>query len=145
MQSTAKGKRLPIGDVESVQKMADLKVEIDALKAEYPEVFMKYADLVDRYNTALEEAEKEVRAKAVSCGDFDNYSTSVKFDPVKMFEELGEDMFLASGGTMSNKTVYEVDPKKVEAAIANGTVPEECVDNFRDVRRNYRKPSKLSA
>ena len=145
MQSTAKGKRLPIAEVPAVQQLADLKVEIDSLKAEFPEVFMKYADLVDRYNTVLEEAEKEVRTKGVSCGDFDNYSTSVKYDPVKMFEELGEDMFLKSGGTMSDKTVYEVDPKKVEAAIANGTIPEECVDNFRDVRRNYRKPTKLSA
>lgn len=145
MQSTAKGKRLPVSEIESVQKLADLKMEIDSLKAEFPDVFMKYADLVDRYNTVLEEAEKEVRSKAVSCGDFDNYSTSVKFDPAKMFDELGEDMFIAAGGTMSNKIVYEVDAKKVEAAIAAGTIPEECVDNFREVRRNYRKPAKLSA
>jgi len=145
MKSTAKGKRVPIAEIDSVQKLADLKMEIDGLKAEHPEVFMKYADLVDRYNTVLEEAEKEVRARGVSCGDFDNYSTSVKFDAVKMFEELGEDMFIAAGGIMNKKTVYEVDPKKVEAAIANGTVPEDCVDNFREVRRNYRKPDKLSA
>jgi len=145
MKSTAKGKRVPIAEIESVQKLADLKMEIDGLKSEYPEVFMKYADLVDRYNTVLEEAEKEVRSLAVSCGDFDNYSTSVKYDAVKMFEELGEEMFIAAGGAMNKKTVYEVDPKKVEAAIANGTVPEDCVDNFRDVRRNYRKPDKLSA
>src|SRR6185503_2671324 len=121
MQNTAKGKRVPISEISAVQQLADLKVEIDTLKAEHPDVFMKYADLVDRYNTVLEEAEKEVRSKAVSCGEFDNYSTSVKFDANKMFEELGEDMFLASGGTMATKAVYEVDPKKVEAAIANGT------------------------
>lgn len=145
MQSTAKGKRVPISEIESVQKLADLKMEIDGLKAEHPDIFMTYADLVDRYNTVLEEAEKEVRSKAVSCGEFDNYSTSVKYDADKMFEELGEEMFLQSGGSMSTKTVYEVDPKKADAAIANGTVPEDCVDNFRNVRRNYRKPDKLSA
>jgi hypothetical protein len=120
-------------------------MEIDALKAEHPTIFMQYNDLVDRYNAVLEEAEKDVRTKGVSCGEFENYSTSVKYNPDKMFEELGEEMFLANGGTMNTKTVYEVDPKKVEAAIAGKTIPEECVDNFREVRRNYRKPSKLSA
>lgn len=144
MKSTAKGKRVPIAEIEAVQRLADLKMEIEALKAENPQLFIQYRDLVDRYNATLEEAEKEVRTRGVSCGDFDNYSASVKYNPDKMFEELGEDMFLSNGGSMDTKVVYEVDPAKVEAAIANGAIPEECVDNFREVRRNYHKPSKIN-
>ena len=119
-------------------------MEIDSLKAQHSDVFMQYQDLVDRYNAKLEEAEKEVRAQGVSCGAFDNYSVSVKFNPEKMFEELGEELFLKTGGAMGTKTEYKVDPKRVEAAIAAGEIPEECVDNFREVRRNYHQPKKLT-
>lgn len=144
MKSTSKGKRVPISEIAAVQDAADLKMQIDALKGEHPDVFMQYQDLVDRYNAKLEEAEKEVRAQGVSCGQFENYSVSVKFKADKMFEELGEEMFLANGGAMAQKTEYTVDEKRVEAAIAAGTIPEECVDNFREVRRNYHKPDKLT-
>lgn len=144
MQNTSKGRRVPIGDIPAVQELADLKMEIDALKTAHADVFMQYSDLVDRYNAKLEEAEKEVRAQAVSCGAFENYSVSVKFDPAKMFDELGEDMFLKVGGSIATKADYKVDPKRVEAAIASGEIPEECVDNFREVRRNYHQPKKLT-
>lgn len=144
MKNTSKGPRLPIGDIPEVQELADLEMEINALKGEHPEVFMKYQDLVDRYNAKLEEADKKVRAEGVSCGKFENYSVSVKFDAAKMFEELGERMFLDCGGTVSQRAVYEVDPKSVEAAIAARKIPEECVDNFREVRRNYHSPKKLT-
>jgi hypothetical protein len=144
MQATNKGKRVPIGDIPAVQELADLKAEIDALKSEHADVFMQYNDLVDRYNAKLEEAEKEVRAQGVSCGAFENYSVSVKFNPAKMFDELGEEMFLKTGGAMGTVTEYKVDPKRVEAAIASGEIPEECVDNFREVRRNYHQPKKLT-
>lgn len=144
MKDTSKGKRVPIGEIPAVQEMKDLKMQIDSLKAEHPHVFMQYQDLVDQYNAKLEEAEKEVRAQGVSCGDFDNYSVSVKFKADKMFEELGEEMFLQNGGAMTQKTEYTVDQKRVEAAIAAGAIPEDCVDNFREVRRNYHKPDKLT-
>lgn len=144
MQTTSKGKRVAIGDIPAVQELVDLKMQIDGLKAEHPEVFMQYQDLVDRYNAKLEEAEKEVRTQGVSCGQFENYSVSVKYKADKMFEELGEEMFLANGGSTFQKTEYAVDQKRVEAAIAAGTIPEECVDNFREVRRNYHKPDKLT-
>lgn len=144
MENTSKGKRVPIGDIPAVQELTDLKMEIDALKTEHADVFMQYSDLVDRYNAKLEEAEKEVRAKGVSCGAFDNYSVSVKYNPTKMFDELGEEMFLRTGGVMGTVTEYKVDPRRVEAAIASGEIPDECVDNIREVRRNYHQPKKLT-
>ncbi len=144
MQNTEKGKRVPASKIAEVQELNDIKVELDHFKAEHADVFVQYKDLVDRYNTALEAAEKEVRSQGVTCGDFENFSVSVKYNPEKMFEELGEAMFKANGGTTSTKTEYKVDVKKVEAAIASKSIPEECVDNFREVRRNYHKPEKLS-
>lgn len=144
MKSTEKGKRIPINKIAEVQELSDIKVELEQFKAEHANVFMQYKDLVDRYNSALEAAEKEVRSQGVTCGDFENYSVSVKFNAAKMFEELGEEMFLENGGAATSKTVYTVDDNKVKAAIASGKIPEECVDNFREVRRNYHSPEKLS-
>ncbi len=144
MQSVEKGKRVPINKIPAVQELTDLKSELEQFKAEHIDVFTQYKDLVDRYNSALEVAEKEVRAQGVTCGDFENYSVSAKYNPEKMFEELGQELFLNNGGTMAKVTKYDVDPKKVEAAIASGAIPEECVDAFREVRRNYRKPEKLT-
>lgn len=144
MKNTEKAKRVPINKVPAVQELSDVKTELEQFKAEHADVFVQYKDLVDRYNSALEAAEKEVRTQGITCGDFENYSVSVKFVPDKMFEELGQEMFLRNGGSMTTKTVYDVDPKAVEAAIASGSIPEECVDNFREVRRNYHKPEKLT-
>lgn len=142
--SVEKAKRVPISDVQEVQDLVDLKQEIDSLKAENPEVFMRLADLVDRYNSALELAANKVRSMVVSCGPFDNYSASKKYNPEKMYEELGEDLFLASGGSTGTVKIYRVDPSIVDAAIASGKVPKQCVDEFRTISRNYHAPEKIN-
>lgn len=144
MKSTDKAKRVPIADVAEVQELQDLATEIEALKAEHPDVFMKYVDLVDRYNSKLEEAEQKVRALGVTCGPFDNYSVSVTINPQKMYDEIGHDRFLEVGGTISQVSQYAVDPAKVAAAIASGKIPEACVDEFREVKRSYHKPKPKS-
>lgn len=144
MKSTKKGKRVPVNNIPEVQRLTNLKTELEQFKTQHADVFMQYKDLVDQYNAALEEADKEVRSQGVSCGDFDNYSVSAKYIPQKMFEELGEDLFLKCGGSMSTKTEYKVDPKLAEAAIASKLIPEECVDNIREIRRNYHAPDKIS-
>ncbi len=139
-----KGPRIPIADVREVQDLVDIENEIKALKAENPEVFTLLADLVDRYNAQLEIAAKVVRARGVSCGPFENFSTVVKYDPEKMYEELGEDLFLKCGGTLSQTTVYDVDQKKVEAAIAGKLLPEESVEHFINVTHKYHEPKKVT-
>lgn len=142
MKNTKKGVRVPVSSIPQVQELVDLQMEIEALKAQHPDVFLAYQDLVDRYNAALEVAEAAVREKEVSCGPFDNFSMAVKYNPAKMFDELGEEKFLQCGGKTSMVTQYTVDPKQVEAAIASKKIPEECVDQFIIVERKYHKPQK---
>jgi hypothetical protein len=141
--AVAKGKRLPIKDIPEVQEYTDLRNELDSFNAEHPEVFTTYADLADRVNTAMEAAEKAVRSQGVSCGPFENFSVTVVYDPVKMFEELGEDLFLQCGGSKSTVTELRADPKLIEVAIANKKIPDECIDHFRSIRRSYHKPDKV--
>lgn len=137
------GKKVPISSIAAVQLVVDLRAEINALRAEHPEVFSCLDDLLDRYNTAVSEAEKVVRAEGVTCGPFENFSVSVKYDAAKMYEELGEEMFLEVGGSMPTKVVYELDRGRVEAAIASGKIPEETLEHFRSVSRSYHKPDKM--
>lgn len=139
-----KGPRLPVTEIPEVQKVVDLKQEIDALKADHPDVFLKLTDLVDQYNTALEEAINVVRSKGVTCGPFDNFSVSVKYDATKMYEELGEELFLQSGGTKAKVQQLKVDTNIVEAAIASGKIPKECVGHFRTISRSYHSPDPIT-
>lgn len=135
--------RVAASKVQEVADLLTLEQEINALKADYPGVFSQYKDLVDRYNTALDAAENAVRAKKVSCGPFDNFTSSPVFDPEKMYEELGVELFLQCGGSTKKKTIYEVDKHKVEAAIATGAIPVECAKEFRTVKRSFHKPKEL--
>lgn len=140
-----KAKRLAVGDIPEVEEYMDLKRELDSFKAENETVFIVYADLVDRYNTALEAAEIAVRAKGVTCGPFENFSVSTKIDAEKMLEELGEKLFHAVGGKSGTKVVYTVDAAMVKAAIASGKVPAECVPNFVKEVPSYHVPVKINA
>jgi hypothetical protein len=142
-QVATPGPKIAISDVPEVQEVQDLKLELDALKGEFPEVFMRLADLADRYNTAVERAEKIVRARGISCGPFINYSASMKYDAEKMYEELGEELFFETGGSVEHVATYKVDKDRVEAAVQSGKIPEESIEGFRTVARTYRKPSKL--
>jgi hypothetical protein len=140
----AKAPRLPVSEIPEVQKVVDLKQEIDALKADHPGVFLKLADLVDQYNTALEEASNVVRSRGVTCGPFENFSVSTKYDATKLYEEVGEELFLQCGGTKARVQQLKVDPNIVEAAIASGKIPKECVDHFRTISRSYHKPDPIN-
>ena len=137
-------KRVPISEISEVQEVVDLRQEIEAVKAQHPDVFMKLADLIDRYNAALEVAENKVRSEGVSCGPFDNFSTVTVYDPQKMYEELGEELFMKCGGSTETVTEYKVDTRKVDAAIATNQIPKQCVSEFSKVQLKYHKPGKIS-
>lgn len=144
-KSREKGPRLSIDEVPEVQEFLDIKQKLDELRIEHPDVFMVYADLVDRYNALLEKADNTVRSLEVSCGPFENFSVSHSFDAEKMYDELGEATFLAVGGKVGQRAYYEVDSATVTAAIAAGKVPEESIENFMTVKRSYRGPKKITS
>lgn len=138
------GARLPAEAIPEVSAFLDIQEQLMAIRVDNPEVFRQFDDLVEQFNTALEAAEKVVRLKGVSCGPFDNYSTKINNDAEKMFEELGEELFLQCGGSVSKKTVYAADKNRVEAAIASGKIPQECLAEFQTVQRTYHVPKKIS-
>jgi hypothetical protein len=138
-----KYKRVPVDEIPEVQEFLDIKQEIDALKANNPEVFIPYNDLVDRYNTKLEEAASKVRTIGVTCGPFENFSVSHTYDAAKMLDELGEEQYLACGGKIVQRAMYEVDSAVVTAAIASGKIPKDAIENFMKVTHSYHTPKKI--
>lgn len=141
--NTERAKRVPAAEVPEVQTLASIEEELTVLKADYPDVFARLRDLSERYNAALEDAEKAVRTREVSCGPFENFSTSVVYDPQKMYDELGRDLFFELGGTTEQQTIYTIDKTRVEAAVAAKKIAEESLDEFRKVQRSYRKPKPI--
>jgi hypothetical protein len=137
------GARLPAEAIPEVSAYLDVQEQLMALRVDNPDVFRQFDDLVEQHNTALEAAEKVVRLKGISCGPFDNYSTKINNDADKMYEELGEELFLQCGGSVSKKTVYAVDKNRVEAAIASGKIPQECLAEFQTTARTYHIPKKI--
>jgi hypothetical protein len=142
-QTAKPADKVSISEVPEVQEVMDLKLELDALKGEFPEVFMRLADLTDKYNTALERAEKTVRAQELSCGPFVNFSATVKYNAEKMYEELGEELFFEIGGSVTHDPTYKVDKDLAEAALQAGKIPQESIEQFRSIERKYKKPPKL--
>lgn len=138
------GARLPAEAIPEVSAFLDIQEQLMAIRVDNPEVFRQFDDLVEQYNAALEAADKVVRLKGVSCGPFDNYTTKIDNDAEKMFEELGEERFLQCGGSITKQTVYSVDKNRVEAAIASGKIPQECLAEFQTTKRAYHVPKKIA-
>lgn len=139
----SKGKRLGASEIQEVAELMSIKAEIDRFKMNHEAIFQEYSELTERYNSALEAAEKAVRAKGITCGPFINYSTRMTIDADKMYDEIGKEDFLKYGGRIVERTVYEIDNERVTRHIEAGDIPAEAAKEFMKVSRNYRKPDKL--
>ena len=52
----------------------------------------------------------------------------------------GHDAFLSAGGTITNKVVYKIDPKKLQLAAEKRLIPKDVVDEVIKVTPNYHVP-----
>lgn len=131
--------------IPEVMEFLDAKAALEEFKAEHPKVFEELGHLVDRYNTTREQAEKAARAAEVKCGPFDAYQVTVKYDANALYNAIGRDLFLQVGGTISQKTVYDVDKGRLEAAITspNTKLTDEVVKSVRKETVVYHVPDPL--
>lgn len=130
-------------EVPEVANFEKVQEEYRAFRATNPQFFEYLEQLAERYNTALEAADKAVRSKQVSAGDFVLYQFATKFNPDILFQGMGHDKALAVGGIASTRTVYEVDKARVESAIASGAIPPAIADQVRKMEPRFNKPNKL--
>lgn len=131
---------IAIESIPEVLDYMDAKENLEAFYARNPALIAELRSLAEDYNTKLQAAEKVVRGKMVTCGPFDQYQTSVSYDPEKLFNALGRTGFLKIGGTVRTVSEYVIDKKSVEAAIAKQAIPEEVLETVAKVKRNYHVP-----
>lgn len=141
-----KEKRLNDVPVESIPEVAayqDAKARYDAFRAANPEFFQYLDALQEELNQKLQAADKTVRARNVSCGDFELYQFQTKYNAEELLQALGRDRFLQVGGTMTTQTVYGVESARVDAAIACGDIPAEVAERVRIKSPRFHKPDPL--
>lgn len=139
-------KRIPTVSPESIPEVAhfiNAQNELQEFMDEHPEVFEQFRALTDKYNDALEAADKAARGQQVKCGPWDLYQWKTTYNPDLLFNAVGKNKFLEVGGDMRQVTEYALDKDKFEAAAAQGLVPEEVVNEVRKVAPNYHSPKKL--
>ena len=141
----AKDKRYqdtPVNTIPEVAAFEDVRQRLAAFK-EANKAFFDYLDaLSEEYNQKLEAADKAVRARGVSCGEFELYQYNTKYNPELLYQYLGRDRFLEVGGKIIQQTVYDVDKGLVDAAIASKTIPENIAGEVRKKEARYHKPDK---
>ncbi len=138
-QAEAVQKRDP-AEEPLVQRVLEAQARIKELKRAHAPVFDELEQLVEDYNSAVQEADKELRSRLVSCGPFDLYTTKRTYDGEKLYSELGEEDFLKAGGTMKKVTKFEVDAVVFEAMVEQGKIPKEVVVEVRTITPAYHKP-----
>lgn len=130
-------------DFPEVLAFLQAKADLEEFKQQNQELFDTLEALGERYNTALEAAEKVCRAAEVNCGPFDLYQFTTKYSGEKLFNAVGRDKFLELGGAIGSKPTYEIDKSRFEAAVAAKKVSKEIVSQVRTETPNYHKPDKL--
>lgn len=140
-------KRTPVtidmAEIPEVVDFIDARSALDDFRAEHAAVFGQLQALTERYNSTLEQADKACRARQISCGPFQLYQFSTKYDAEALYNAVGRDQFLTIGGKVETKTVYDVDRNRLEAAIAQNKLPTEVVEAVRREVPSFHKPDKV--
>ena len=130
-------------EVPEVIEFLDAQEALQAFKEEHAAVFAEFGALAERYNAALENADKACRGREISCGPMQLYQFSTKYDAEALYNAVGRDKFLEMGGRISTKTAYDVDKGRLEVVIAQNKLPKDTVDQVRKETPNFHKPEKL--
>lgn len=138
-----KAPTVDIGEIPEVIEFVDAQEALQEFKQEHAAVFETLAQLTERYNASLEQADKVCRARQVSCGPFDLYQFSTKYDAEALYNAVGRDKFLELGGKIDTVTAFSVDKGKLEACIAQRKIESDVVDRVRKETPNYHKPEKV--
>jgi len=133
----------PIQNVPEVLEYEQTKAALHQFLEQNQPVFDSYQQLVEMYNTALEAANKSVRALGVSCGDFDLYQRNDKVDEEALHNAVSREDFLSMGGSVIMTRKVKVDKKRFMTRHAQGEVAQELYDAVVSYEDKYHAPNKL--
>jgi hypothetical protein len=130
-------------EVPEVIEFLDAQDAMNAFKEEHAPIFEQFRVLAERYNAALQQADKACRSQSVSCGPFDLYQFTTKYDAEALHNAVGRDKFLLLGGKISTQTVYGIDKGRIDACIAQNKILPEVVELVRKETPAYHKPDQV--
>ena len=133
----------PVEAVPEVAEYQEVRARYAAFRSANPEFFQYLDALQEELNQKMQAAEKVVRAREISCGDFELYQFQTKYSPEELLQALGRDKFLQVGGTMTTQTVYGVEKARLEAAIRCGDIPAEVAARVVIKSPRFHKPEPL--
>lgn len=133
----------PVETIPEVAAFQAVKARYEAFRQANPQFFDYLNVLQEEFNQTLEAAEKTVRARKVSCGDFELYQFSTTYKPEELLQAVGRERFLELGGKITTQTIYDIDKGRVDVAIERGDIPAEAAERVRVKSPKYHKPTKL--
>lgn len=131
-------------DIPEVVDFLDAQDAIKSFREENEDFFTELGQLVEKYNTTRQAADAVVRQKQVTCGPWDLYTFTIKYDAETLYNALGRDMFLMVGGEIKTKTEYSIDKARLEAAAAQGKVSKDIFESVRKVQPTFHSPKDLN-
>lgn len=133
----------PSEDIPEVLAFEEMKQRYRSIREQNKEFFEFFDDFIEEYNNKLNAANKAVRSKEVSSGDFELYQYATKYSAEELYNAVGEDAFLQMGGQINTITKMELDKSLFEAAVAGGQVPEEVEKKVRTKHPRYKQPKEI--
>ncbi len=138
MSDIKKIEEVSLDAIPEVLQFLDANERLEEFKARNPELLGTLNILIEDYNTALENADKAVRAKGVNCGPWEQLTPTVKYDGEKLYSAVGREDFVRLGGVVRQVNEYVIDKGTIEAAIAANRLPQQIVELVRTVGRKYK-------
>ncbi|KPJ84926.1 MAG: hypothetical protein AMS18_16455 [Gemmatimonas sp. SG8_17] len=130
-------------EIPEVATYMEIRASLEGFKESNREVFEAFDTLVQAHNTALEAADKVVRAREISCGPWEYYQQQQKIDVDGLYDALGREKFLSIGGQLKTITTRDVDKTKLNSAITRGDIPEKVVDTVITLAPRYHAPKPI--
>lgn len=117
-------KPVPIESIPEVVAYEEAKEMVDIFREQHKKVFASYDMLIDSLSQKRDAADKAVRSRQVSCGDWDWYQTQTKINVDLLLNTLGVERFLEIGGTSTTETIYKIDEDTIKAAATRKFITE---------------------
>jgi hypothetical protein len=135
---------VPVTDIPEVLRFQQAQERYKQFQDANPQLFEYLEALQQEYNTALEAADKAVRARSVSCGDFDLYTRTQKVDAKALHDAVGRQPFIDLGGHVGSVATYTIDKKLVERAVVTGVLNKTIAEEVTSNTAAYHAPKPIS-
>ena len=139
----ARHNEVPAGSISEVAALEQTKERLKKFMADNAQLFEWLNQLIEEYNDRLQAADKAVRARQVSCGDFELGSFQTKYDWDYMYERYGRDEFLERGGKLETVQVKSGDKKRVDLQIDSGKIAVEDAEHIRKKTPKFSGPKPI--